>query len=113
MHSAFSSIFSKTIHTIAAINDKSVELNTEINVSSVTCFSILLLFIFPTRIAAKPNRTVNTNAKTVVRTLAKVFVILYPNEKTNSPEMTIGKTIKQQKSQAENLSVLAFLKTEN
>ena len=113
-HSESSLIFSKIIDAIALINDRIFEVSTETKVSSVTCFSSsFLLSIFPTRTAANPNSTVKTKAYTVVKTLATLLDISYPNIKTSSIANTIGATIKQTKSHTDIFSFLAFLKTES
>lgn len=66
------SICVRMIDRIAANNDKIVEETIDTNVSSATCFSILLwLSILLIIIAANPNKTVNTTEKTVVKRFAK------------------------------------------
>ena len=50
------------IDKTAEINERIFDVMMDTNVSPTTCFSIsLLLSSFPTRMAAKPNNTVNTN----------------------------------------------------
>ena len=108
-HSESSLIFSKIIDAIALINDRIFEVSTETKVSSVTCFSSsFLLSIFHTRTAANPNSTVKTKAYTVVKTLATLLDISYPNIKTSSIANTIGANIKQTKSHTDIFSFLAF-----
>ena len=54
------------------IKERIFDVIIDTNVSPTTCFSIsLLLSSFPTKMAAKPNSTVNTNANTVVKTPAR------------------------------------------
>lgn len=66
------------IDNIAANKDSIVDDTIETKVSPTTFLSIsLLLSIFPTRIAANPNKTVNTKANTAVKTLAKSSSIIH------------------------------------
>ena len=78
---AFSSpVIIIAIERIDAIKERIFDVIIETNVSPTTCFSISLSqSSFPTKIAAKPNNTVNTNANTVVKTPASVSSIILPN----------------------------------
>lgn len=99
---------------MAESNDSNVADTIDIKVSSTTCFSIaFLLSIFPTKIAANPNNTVNTSEKTVVSTSASFSSITDSNPNVMIAASTIGINRKHAKSQSESLFVFAFLKTCN
>lgn len=63
------STFMVTIERMVEIKQSKVAETIDIKVSPTTCFSMLcLLSIFPTKIAANPNKTVKASEKIVVKT---------------------------------------------